>query len=226
MDAGNDSAENIVVCDATESRADFIIKRNLRRESVDAWLITAQQHGTCDEPRPGKKVYQGSLLCPVKGVSEPVRMVFEVVERTTKADGQLLLVPEIEVSAYWTSLPDDPSVIIRLYREHAVMEQFHSEIKTDLDAERLPSGKFATNSLILHLIVVAYNLLRVIGQESLKRGDSPLRKKAERRRIRTVIQNLMTLAAKVVRHARQTRLKLGRDSRWLPTFRRLYLTFS
>ncbi|WDM02985.1 IS1380 family transposase [Alicyclobacillus cycloheptanicus] len=226
MDAGNDSAENIAICQAEDSKADFIIKRNLRKESVDAWLITAQQHGTCEEPRPGKKVYQGSLLCPVKSVSQPVRMVFEVIERTTTADGQMLLVPEIEVSAYWTSLPDAPAVIIQLYREHAVMEQFHSEIKTDLDAERLPSGKFATNSLVLHFVVVAYNLLRVIGQESLKRGDSPLRKKVERRRIRTVIQNLMTLAAKMVRHARQTKLKLGRGNQWLPTFRRLYLTFS
>ncbi|MCL6598953.1 MAG: IS1380 family transposase [Alicyclobacillus macrosporangiidus] len=226
MDAGNDSAENIAVCHAEDSKADFIIKRNLRKESVDAWLITAQQHGTCEEPRPGKKVYHGSLLCPVKGVSESVRMVFEVIERTTTADGQILLVPEIEVSAYWTSLPDEPSVIIQLYREHAIMEQFHSEIKTDLDAERLPSGKFATNNLVLHFVVVAYNLLRVIGQESLKRSDAPLRKKAERRRIRTVIQNLMTLAAKVVRHARQTKLKLGHGNRWLPTFRRLYLTFS
>lgn len=226
LDAGNDSAENIAVCRSQDSRAEFIIKRNLRKESPEAWLVIAQRHGTCHEPRPGKKVYHGSLMCPVKGVSEPVRMVFEVIERTTTADGQILLVPDIEVSAYWTSLPDDPAVIIRLYHEHAVMEQFHSEIKTDLDAERLPSGKFATNNLVLHFVCVAYNLLRVIGQESLKRNDAPLRKKAERRRIRTVIQNLMTLAAKMVRHARQTKLKLGYGNRWLPAFRRLYLAFA
>ncbi|WP_029419949.1 IS1380 family transposase [Alicyclobacillus macrosporangiidus] len=225
MDAGNDSAENLAVCRSQDSRAEFIIKRNLRKESPQAWLVTAQQHGVCHEPRPGKKVYHGSLMCPVKGLSEPVRMVFEVIERTTMADGQTLLVPDIEVDAYWTSLPDDPDVIIRLYHDHAVMEQFHSEIKTDLDAERLPSGKFATNNLVLHFVCMAYNLLRVIGQESLKRNDAPLRKKAERRRIRTVIQNLMTLAAKLVRHARQSKLKLGHGNRWFPVFRRLYLTF-
>ncbi|MCL6444974.1 MAG: IS1380 family transposase [Alicyclobacillus sp.] len=225
MDAGNDSAENMAICHAQDSRADFIIKRNLRKESLEAWLVTTQLHGTCHEPRPGKKVYHGSLMCPVKGVSEPVRMVFEVIERTTTADGQILLVPDMEVSAYWTSLPDDPAVLICLYHDHAVMEQFHSEIKTDLDAERLPSGKFATNNLVLHFVCVAYNLLRVIGQESLKGNDAPLRKKAERRRIRTVIQNLMTLAAKMVRHARQTKLKLGNGNRWFPMFRRLYLAF-
>lgn len=180
----------MAVCHAEDSKADFIIKRNLRKEGIDDWLIT----GTCEEPRPRKRVYHGSLLCPVKGVSEPVRhMVFEVMERTSTADGQLLLVPEIEVSAYWTSLL---------------------------------AGTCATNNLVLHFVVVAYHRLRVIGQESLKRSDAPLRKKAERRRIRTVIQNLMTLAAKVVRHARQTKRKLGHGNRWLPTFRRWYLTFS
>ncbi|EJY56242.1 hypothetical protein URH17368_0977 [Alicyclobacillus hesperidum URH17-3-68] len=41
-----------------------------------------------------------------------------------------------------------------------------------------------------------------------------------------MIQNLMTLAAKMVRHARQTKLKLGYGNRWLPAFRRLYLAFA
>jgi len=152
-------------------------------------------------------------------------MVFEVIERTLLRDGQVLLFPDIEVAVYLTSLPDAQSVIIDLYHAHGTMEQFHSEIKTDLDLERLPSGKFATNDLVLHFGVLAYNLLRIIGQESLQIQDGPLRKKVQRRRIRTVIQNLITLAAKVTRHARQTRLRLGRRNRWLPMFARLYQAF-
>jgi hypothetical protein len=31
------------------------------------------------------------------------------------------------------------------------MEQYHSEVKTDVDLERLPSGKFAINPLGLQL---------------------------------------------------------------------------
>ncbi|MBT9260199.1 MAG: IS1380 family transposase, partial [Clostridiales bacterium] len=58
--------------------------------------------------------------------------------------GQILLVPDIEVNAYWTSLEGDPWRVVELYRGHATSEQFHSEIKTDLDLERLPSGKFQT----------------------------------------------------------------------------------
>ena len=34
-------------------------------------------------------------------------------------------------------------------------EQFHSEFKTDLDIERLPSGKFATNDLVMAHAVLA-----------------------------------------------------------------------
>nr|WP_229333171.1 hypothetical protein [Halomonas sp. KAO] len=42
------------------------------------------------------------------------------------------------------------------HQAHATHEQFHSGIKTNLDLERLPSGKFATNDLILHLAQLAY----------------------------------------------------------------------
>nr|WP_286887641.1 ADP-ribosylglycohydrolase family protein [Aneurinibacillus sp. UBA3580] len=97
-----------------------------------------------------------------------------------------------------------------------------SELKTDLGIERLPSGLFATNHLVLHLALFAYNLLRIIGQESLKEDDHPLRKRGKRRRIRTVIQTMITLASKVVRHARQFYLRFGRTCAWFPSFTRIY----
>ena len=33
--------------------------------------------------------------------------------------------------------------------------------------ERLPSGKFETNALVLELTVIAYNILRMIGQGTI-----------------------------------------------------------
>jgi len=102
----------------------------------------------------------------------------------------------------------------------------HSEIKSELDLERLPSGKFDTNNLVLHLGLAAYNILRFIGQESLKVADSPLRKKAQRRRIRTVIQNLITLASRLVYHARRYKLSFGWHCPWFLTFRRIYISLS
>lgn len=63
-----------------------------------------------------------------------------------------------------------------------------------MDVERLPSGKSDSNKRVLELTVIAYNILRIIGQESLKKRDDPGRKKVRRRRIRTVISNLMQFA--------------------------------
>ena len=148
-----------------------------------------------------------------------------MIERTIDASGQILLVPEIEFDTYYTSLIAPNSTIIELYKDHGTSEQFHSEIKTELDLERLPSGKFATNDLVLHFGLFAYNLLRIIGQESLKADDAPLRKKAKRRRVRTVIQNIITLASKLVYHGRQWKLKFHRHNRWMQVFERLYYSF-
>ena len=179
LDSGNDSGDNIGIC--LEEGADFIVKRNLRKESAEEWLKITKEKGMRCLERPGKDVYLGSLE------RNGVRVVFKVIERTILTDGQILLFPKIEVETWWTSLDFPASVVVELYEAHGTSEQFHSEIKTELDLERLPSGKFATNNLVLYLGMLAYNILRVIGQESLRVADVPLKKKVSRRRIRTVI---------------------------------------
>ena len=153
-------------------------------------------------------------------------MVFRVTLRTMEADGQALLIPRVEVETYWTSLSDDVATVVGLYRAHGTSEQFHSELKTDLDLERLPSGKFQTNELVLLLGMLAYNLLRLIGQESLREADAPIRKQVSRRRVRSVMQNLIYLACRLVRHARRWILSFGRNCPWLKTWRRVYLRFA
>ncbi len=225
LDSGNDAKANINVCLAPETRAEFIIKRNLRKESPETWLETAKEHGVHEKVRDGKDVYTGSVFWPVSGIADPVRIVFQVTERTIKADGQCLLIPDIEVETFWTSLQSSDEVVIELYHDHGTSEQFHSEIKTDIGLERFPSGKFSTNELILSLAGLAYNMLRLIGQESQKVDDAPVRKEVHRRRLRTVIQNLITMASKLVYHARQWVLKFGCEGAWLATFRRVYNAF-
>jgi hypothetical protein len=224
MDAGNDSMKNLAVCQ--EKGARFIVKRNLRKESPDLWLSIAQNQGERREIREGKVRYTGKIRVQEKGLKKPIFQVFDVIETTIGRDGQMYLVPEITVDVYWTDLDEDVQTIVDLYHDHATCEQFHSELKTDLDLERLPSGKFATNDLVLCLGLLTYTILRIIGQESLQVDDSPLRKKVQRRRIRTVIKTLITLAAKMVDHARKKYLKLLGKTAWLSTFQRLYHTFS
>jgi len=224
MDAGNDSVENLKVC--VSEKANFVIKRNPRREKPENWLMVAEQFGKCVQEREGKRVFYGAVNATPKGMKNSIRQVYRVIERTIDKTGQILLVPDIEFESYWTNLPYETEEIINLYHEHGTCEQFHSELKTDLDLERFPSGKFATNELILHLGCLTYNLLRIIGQESLKSEDAPLKRRVFRRRVKTVIQNLITLASKVVRHSRKVYLKFGNHSPWFPTFKRLYLSFS
>ena len=140
-----------------------------------------------------------------------VQRVMRLVERTADRDGQLLLEPDYELEGWWTSLDEAPEAVIKRYQAHATHEQFHSEIKTDLDLERLPSGKFATNDLILHLAQLAYNILRLMGQLGMTGELSPVRHPAKRRRLRTVLQELVHRAALVIHKARQIILDFGQD---------------
>ena len=101
-------------------------------------------------------------------------MVYEITERTMSADGQMFVIPDVDINMYWTSLDVSDEDVIELYHNHAVCEQFHSEIKTDMGIERLSSGKFETNALILKLAMIAYNVLRIIGTEAMKKQDMSL----------------------------------------------------
>ncbi len=228
LDAGNDSLDNIEIC--IKEDAHWLIKRNLRRENTQDWLKIAQEKGQKAASREGKTVWRGETYRTVDGFAEPLRIVFDVTERTMK-DGQWLLVPEVEVDTYWTSLTDDPYQVILLYHDHGTCEQFHSEIKSDMDLERLPSEHFSTNSGIMILALMAYNLLRLCGQESLREDNgnlenrAPHRRKAQRRRLRTVMQDLIYMAARVSFHARRLYMSFGRYSPWAIVWQNLYRGF-
>ena len=230
MDSGNDSAENLGIL--IEDGSWFVIKRNLRAaEKKEEWLEKVQD--CCKDvrnPRDGKTVYVGSSWkdVPYKTSSGEekticMRIVYEVIERTIDKHGQFLFPADIEVNTFWTNLGCSDDEVIDLYHAHGESEQYHSEIKTDMDVERLPSGKFDTNELVLELTVLAYNILRIIGQSSLKSSRSPKTKRpVKRRRIRTVISNLILITGHVTEHARQVVLALGCSNIWRHTFMDLY----
>lgn len=230
MDAGNDSAENYGVC--TDVGIAYLVKRNLRREKPETWQLGALIMQCYDKetvhvmhPREGKTVYRGSidriLAVPHangRTTEERVRVVYEVIERSVLANGQMLLMPDLEVNTWHTSLSLPEDDVIALYHAHAECEQYHSELKTDMGMERLPSGKFATNALVLELAMLAYNLLRMMGQEALRYPGTPARHVVRRKRIRTVIEHLMRIAAHLTTHARRRCLGLGRSNAWRQAF--------
>ena len=156
-----------------------------------------------------------------------VRIVYEITERTIDKHGQILLAPTIDLKTYWSNLELSDREIINLYHAHGESEQYHSEIKTDMDVERLPSGKFDTNCLVLLLTILAYNILRMMGQESLRKDDGRKQKRSvKRRRLRTVIANLIQIAGHVTTHSRKVVLALGRSNIWRHPFMRLYQRFA
>ena len=231
LDGGNDSLENIdVVLSFNEEYvdgegADFIIKWNPRQEDKDYWLDYAQQHGRWTDCREGKKIARFSVTEKRKrgDYIYSVRRVMQVTVREIDRDGQMLLSPEVSIAGWWTSLVVTDDEVIALYRERGLSEQFHSELKTDLDSERLPSGKFATNALVLGCSKLVYNVLRWIGQNGLLNPDSPRRQRVKRRRIKTVMQELMFVAAKMIRSARSMTLAFGRDCSSWQTLESLYI---
>ena len=231
LDSGNDAAENLGIL--LEDGSWFIVKRNLRKESKDAWL--SEMKKCCQDirhPRDGKSVYVGSSWKDVTYTASSgerktvcLRIGYEIIERTIDKHGQILLVPDIEVNTWWTNLGWSDDAVIASYHAHGECEQYHSEIKTDMDVERLPSGKFSTNCLVLELTILAYNLLRMIGQESLKHHP-PERKSVKRRRLRTVIQNLVLCATHITKHARKIVMGMGRSNVWRHAFKQVYLRFA
>jgi len=225
LDSGHDSAENRRLL-REANKVSYIIKWNPRSEDTSDLCRKAFAEGEVTEPRPGKKV---ALLTVRKkhehnGKTYMFTKVVRVTERTTGKGGQLLLLPETTVEGWWTNMELAPQKIIDLYKHHGLSEQFHSEFKTDLDLERLPSGKFATNSAVMALGAFGYNILRYIGQLGLVGEMSPVRNPAKRRRLKTVIQELMYLAARLIRSGRRLRLRFSSHCPGYRAFAHVYGT--
>jgi len=221
LDSGHDALANRLYFH--QEAVDYIIKWNPRKKDGAHWLAVAIGLGHWAHwanPRPGKRV--ATFTVYVEHGEHSFRRVMQVTERTIDKHGQAMLFPDVEAEGWWTSLEQADAAIIGLYRDHATSEQFHSEFKTDLDVERLPSGKFDTNDLVLACAAFAYNMLRLIGLVGLVGDHSPVRHPAKRRRVKTVLQELMYLAARVRERSRQLWLDFGKHCAAFEAFRRVY----
>ena len=230
LDSGLDSARlmsGIESCNrAGAPQVDWLIKWNPR--STDVAALGARLAGDAatrwQSPRAGKRVTLWEQPVVLNGSLRPVRRVLRLIERTIDKRGQALLVPELTLDAWTTSLPArfGAQDVIKLYADHGTHEQFHSEFKSDLDLTRLPSGKFDTNYLVCQLAALAMNILRLMGQRGLLGPDAPVRHSAKRRRIKTVMQELIYRAARLIEHGRRLILGLGANDRAAKAFVRLH----
>ena len=232
LDSGNDAAENVGIL--LENGAYYVIKRNLHKEDRSEWETNIRSWcKEVSEPREGKKVYIGTTFKGIfytteSGEQKSItnRIVYEMTKRSSDATGQYFLEPEIELNMFWTNLSESNREIIELYHAHGECKQFHSEIKTGMGVERLPSGKFDTNELVLELKMIAYNILRMLGQEIVHQGKAPSKRIVSRKRIRTVIKNVIHFAGHVTKYARQLVLSVSRSNAWVEAYLGLTRKFS
>lgn len=233
LDSGFDSSALMACIEQMNApgqpQVDWMIKWNPRSTDAAQMADELDAAGTTwEHPRAGKRLVTWEQTVEVPGVQRTVRRVLRLVERTIGSRGQHLIVPEYELDGWTTTLPAriDAEKIIALYADHGTHEQFHAEFKTDLDLTRLPSGKFDTNALVCRLAALAMNILRLMGQRGLLGPDAPVRHQAKRRRIKTVMQELIYRAGRLIEHGRQLMLGLGANDRAAAVFMRLHAQFA
>lgn len=231
LDSAHDAIATLVTL--KEEKVDFIVKWNPRKTDVPIKATEIFAHGKIV-----KQDKNGRIAIMTETVERSykdedgkakvtkLRRVLRATERYFERDGTPLLFPNVEIEGWWTSLRHDKEKIIDLYKGHALCEQYHSELKTDLDLERLPSGKFATNALVMSCAGLAYNLLRAVGQIGLM-DKKQARRAKQRRRLKTVLQDLMYFAARFIRHGHTLALRFSCHATWqAQAFTRTYNQFA
>jgi hypothetical protein len=226
FDSGNDSVDNIFVLNEFDENY-FLIKRNLRRESNDAYIALAKSAGCIeDNIREGKNIYYNSNIVTLRKMIDGqectanVRQVVRLTERKVDRNGNVLLFPDEIIDVWYTNLDDcyDDKKIVQLYKDHGTCEQFHSELKTDLGVERLPSGKFPANTLILSMAILAYNILRMVGQELVDSGFLKRKRKVKRIRLRKVLQDIMYMACRYMKKYKKPTIQISKMNRFKEAF--------
>ena len=225
--AGHKAEELLVRVDSGHDASDFIrkleelgvyylVKRNPRSENMMQLFDSIRSCEDAEHPRAGKVICRGHRHDrKPAGYGEDEKfsghMVVEGTMRDSTPDGQLLLEPTLDVDSWWTNLPFTARQCVGQYHDHGTSEQFHSELKSDMGVELLPSGRFLTNSLILALAAIAFNCLRAIGQKALSHETrpKPSRGLPLRHRLRSVLLDFIKVGCKVVRHGGRLLLRFG-----------------
>ena len=258
VDGAHDDSKFVEACSL--AGVGFIIARNLRKESPRdyARFMKINSEGIFDPDEPTTMTHR-CIIEDKKpaNFSGNVRCIAELKEEYKDKNGTLLMEVDDPHSAdyaneswrkyrlqtFWTNVEvinesgevcNDEAKYVEecmwMYREHATSEQFHSELKTDMNMELLPSHHFATNSLILKLSVLAFNALRLISDNALLIGPTfksyrNRKMKLDRIRIATTIKSFMKVPFRLVRHAKKIIFRLGREYIHYKTFVTLHNFF-
>lgn len=126
---------------------------------------------------------------------------------TKKLSGQLELFKDpIKYRAIIADLPGEMSAeqVLDHHNGRGAMEKAIGELKNGFGLERLPCGQLMANAAFLQVCLIAYNLVQIFKSVALPAGWKTFG-------IKNLRFRLLCRAAKIVRHAGQTALKLSRD---------------
>jgi hypothetical protein len=176
-------------------------------EQLQCWVSDAEVAEipyTAFTSRPKKEQVTARLI---------VRRVRDQNPNHTVANAQGELFPAWRHHAVFTNT-DLPMLTAEVdHRRHAIVEQVISDLKNGPLAH-LPSGNFMANSAWLVCAAMAFNLTRAVGALA-----SAFHAKAVTATIRT---QLIAVAARVTRSARQTRLRLPAKWPWATAWQQLF----
>jgi len=222
LDSGFDAAETMLAI--RDGKADFIISVNPRGEDRQIWIkqaaaLPASAWIRLKDTRNLRIAYlerveirQDPLGRAIQ-VRRVVRVKKRLVEVVPEKNGHRPILGcwrDFEVGSSWSTQLESPAQeIARLYEDHGTSEQFHAELKGELDLERLPSGKFNTNALVFQLGCLAYNVLRVLALKG--KAVFRYRHPSKRKRLKTVIQELILIPARFLRGSNQMKLDIGKS---------------
>lgn len=223
FDSGHDADENIVALSdipntfylikhqfrgrnvqaAKDNKIQFVLNNYSHKEVID-------QHAVryfAEQPFLAKIIDQNGMT-----IQKNCRRILSVVEISHDLNtGQPLLFPFRTVHMWRTNLPKElynPMDVILIYRDRGTSEQYHSEFKTDLGIQRLPSGKFQTNNLFMTIAKIVFNFLRIIGHLALPLFQS----NKTRIRIKTVLLKIIYCPARLMRKNKQWTIALPRSN--------------
>jgi len=126
---------------------------------------------------------------------------------TKKLSGQLELFKDpIKLRAVISNLPEAMSTLEVLdhHNDRGRMEKAIGELKAGFGLDRLPCGQLLANAAYFQTCLIAYNLVQTFKNCALPEAWRPLG-------IKNLRFRLLCRAAKLVRHAGQTILRLSRD---------------
>lgn len=224
MDSGNDSDENALLCQKRKHH--YIIARNPRRSDQSEKIEEIRDFGRLVEDDESHTTHLWTDVAFIKGENGGLHKEYIVYRLKTifkDKEGQPLLIPEEELSSWRTDMAMPEEDVIETYNQHGTSEQYHSELKSDMEMERMPSLSFESNKVVHACCMIAFNVLRKIGVDSAKIIRT--RTKRSRLRIATVINEVMRSAGKFVARANTFFLRMNPSDVAFHVVHKLYYAY-